>query len=560
MPHKDTEREKINTKPVMSNKTKVGASPGLTFKAGGSPSPSKRSFTKNGIPTSPSFCQPFISKEKNIPPSLSVIQTGLAAKRSPFQIKNWIACVLTLDGRDKFTKVLQYSSRLLCWYFAGLAKKSSGLGAASSGGSSIAISSGMASLLSTIYTNAQLRQQYYTAISKRFEALYKSLVTSRKAFRMGRSIIEMDKIASMGWGDYLEYMLLHPLAGGVAGGGQQQVEDDECRRNVSSGNTLARYDTHPIPEEEGEEGEDDEESSWNGDEQSDDDEDGGEEKKSDSPTNVKKVVARPDRPHLPTKISSNIGWGPQTTSPTNAKPRAASGQYSPKKPPPSRTVSEMGRQMYKAFPSRSSSMGSYKQLNDNTSMALQTSLAQPPTPAWKLIGGTMKLLGLMGFWFFDNISFVTGSGFLDPIINGGDNGTILVNPKAVDRMKRKKRASELAGRCYFAGSIGGLYVNVRAIWEHRNGKLKDAQERLVNASTEEDIKEAHDHLHQTKKKHFELSLALLKSCCDFTVFSNNPGIDLHLKYRGKKNHEGLHCLAGLTSAGTVLYNNWPNAK
>ena len=85
----------------------------------------------------------------------------------------------------------------------------------------------------------------------------------------------------------------------------------------------------------------------------------------------------------------------------------------------------------------------------------------------------------------------------------------------------------------------------------------------VNGSSEDGddvVEEARANLKRTERKHFELSLALLKSCCDFMVFSNNPGIDLHLKLRGRKNHEGLHCLGGLVSASTVLYNNFPNAK
>jgi hypothetical protein len=44
------------------------------------------------------------------------------------------------------------------------------------------------------------------------------------------------------------------------------------------------------------------------------------------------------------------------------------------------------------------------------------------------------------------------------------------------------------------------------------------------------------------------------------VFSNMPGIDLHKRFRGKKNHEGFHCVCGLISAGTVVYNNFPDAK
>ena len=53
--------------------------------------------------------------------------------------------------------------------------------------------------------------------------------------------------------------------------------------------------------------------------------------------------------------------------------------------------------------------------------------------------------------------------------------------------------------------------------------------------------------------------ALTKSIVDIMVFGNNPGVDLFVKYRGKKNHEGLHCIGGLVSASTVLYNNFPNS-
>ena len=79
------------------------------------------------------------------------------------------------------------------------------------------------------------------------------------------------------------------------------------------------------------------------------------------------------------------------------------------------------------------------------------------------------------------------------------------------------------------------------------------------ASSEEVVLKAKQQLKATETKLVELYLALLKSICDCIVFSNNPGVDLHLKYRGKKNHEGLHCCCGLISAGTVLFGNFPNA-
>ena len=594
----------------------VGSSPPFKFKAGGK-SPTNQSHSNEeehdvtSIEPRSAPIQPF-SPSPAKPITSSVLQAGLSKKRSPLQMKNWIACVLTLDGRDKFTKILQYMSRLLCWWFSGLAKRqsisSTGVGASSGVGSNsvVMVGSGASSILSALLfsQNIELRNQYYTAISKRFEVLYKSLVTSRKAFRLGRSVIELDKISSMGWGDYLRYMMLHPLAGGAADAdvatadvdGEKAEEMGETIKTANLHSTLARYDTHPIPEEEDSRNEDDhgedddnDEASWDARSKSDedcDDDDGlpMEEKKIDSPLSSTKVkaISRPGRPKLPTRISSNVGWGPATTA--SSSQGAATRIASPEQQSPSRnktvprTVSEMGRQMYRPFPSRSSSMGSYKQVKDTLldgKEIIPPSMPPPPaTPSWKLIGGTMKLLGLMGFWAFDNLAFLTGSGFLDPIHGANNNkNEVLVTPKAADRLKRKKSASEWAARCYFIGSVGGLYVNVRSLWIHWSGQLHDAHDQLSkaiessgntngdgsNSNNDEAINQAKEHLQKTQQKHFELCLALLKSCCDFMVFSNNPGIDLHLKYRGRKNHEGLHCLGGLVSAGTVLYNNFPNA-
>ncbi|KAL7481267.1 hypothetical protein ACHAW6_006953 [Cyclotella cf. meneghiniana] len=53
-------------------------------------------------------------------------------------------------------------------------------------------------------------------------------------------------------------------------------------------------------------------------------------------------------------------------------------------------------------------------------------------------------------------------------------------------------------------------------------------------------------------------LALLKPICNCIVFSNNPRKNL-LKFRGKKNHEGLYCCCGLISVGMGLFGNFPNA-
>ena len=93
------------------------------------------------------------------------IHTGLQRKAPFTELKYWMALSLTLDGRDKITKVLQYASRLLGWWF-----------------------------LSKVKTSQNRRGH-----GRRFMSLYKSLGKSRKAFRLGRSINEVQKIASIGW-------------------------------------------------------------------------------------------------------------------------------------------------------------------------------------------------------------------------------------------------------------------------------------------------------------------------------------------------------------------------
>lgn len=504
----------------------------LKFSAGGnqSPPPMKQSQnmpSKSQDINNDSMQSSSSSNIKVNTSALSIITHGIQLKRSPFALKNWIACLLTLDGRDKFTKVLQYSSRLLAWWFGVLA---------SSSGAKVAIehrASTTASLL-------QNRTDLYKLLSMRFNLLYKSFVESRKAFRMGRTFIEYDKLKSMGWGEYLIGMMRDPVGDGVGRSACSDVDGNGYLKKE-------KYPTHSIPEHHDEDNSDhggcpDEKmESWNEDEE--------DEKKSEQ---VQKIVARPGRPHLPSRVSSNIGWGPGICSNEST---AADDSDETKKSPPQRTVSELGA-MYQS--SRSSSLGWVKATKEVT-----TTKAADVPPGWKLVGASLKLIGLMGFWTFDNLAFLTGTGFLDPLSVNADANN---DPKKL-RLQRKKHASEWGARFYFMGSMAGLYVNSRAILEHSNGALQKARDDLERclkqstsaAGTEEQVKNAKQQLKKMETKHFELYVALLKSICDCIVFSNNPGVDLHLKYRGKKNHEGLHCCCGLISAGTVLFGNFPNA-
>ncbi|KAL3797155.1 hypothetical protein HJC23_000493 [Cyclotella cryptica] len=543
----------------------------LKFSAGGSKHSTQKSSAVT-ITTPPPPPPPTIKSN-----ALTVLSTGLTLKRSPLHLENWIACLLTLDGRDKFTKVLQYSCRLLSWYFGGLASSlpsSPAAAAAATGGG-----------LTHLFQDTHHRSILYQLLSHRFHLLYQSLVESRKAFRLGRSFIEYDKLRSMGWGEYLMGVVRRSPLLSEGMGGRRYGRELELKRR------RRQFHAQSIPEHHDEDasssssdhvdgGEDHGQESWNEDDEDSDEE----EKKAESASEAQpvKVIARPGRPHLPSRVSSNIGWGPSTAS---VKYKDDSSQATPQRTtttaatctsPPKRTLSELGN-MYQS--TRSSSMGWIQSTKTNNA-SKAPDVVPPP---WKLIGTTFKLIGLMGFWTFDNLAFLTGSGFLDPLGGNGAGSTTTtttttsgsVDAKSL-RIQRKKRASEWGARFYFMGALAGLYVNVRGIVELWNGALRKARGEVARAvvssttntttakeatasSSEDAILQAKQQLKAAETKLFELYLALLKSICDCIVFSNNPGVDLHLKLRGRKNHEGLHCCCGLISAGTVLFGNFPNA-
>ena len=97
-------------------------------------------------------------EQKSPPMSVPIVSlsSGLKQKASPLELHSWVALALTLDGRDKLTKLCQYMARTLAWWYAG------------------------------------------TNQAQRFNALKVSLTTSRKAYRLGRSLIEFHRLRSMG--------------------------------------------------------------------------------------------------------------------------------------------------------------------------------------------------------------------------------------------------------------------------------------------------------------------------------------------------------------------------
>jgi hypothetical protein len=83
---------------------------------------------------------------------------GLNRKATAWSLQSWIALSLTLDGRDKITKFVQYCARFLAWWLTA----------------------------------------FKSAHAERFVGLYESAAKGRKVFRLGRSLIEIEKLRSMG--------------------------------------------------------------------------------------------------------------------------------------------------------------------------------------------------------------------------------------------------------------------------------------------------------------------------------------------------------------------------
>jgi hypothetical protein len=414
-------------------------------------------------------------------PIPSFVVAGFNRKSSLWQIQNWIALSLTLDGRDKITKTLQYVSRLLAWWF-------------------LVMSTTKNTSTATTATTMMMKT-FHQHQSMRFTNLCKALSNSRKAFRLGRSITEAHKIASMGliglWCWHLK-RYIDSLDG---------TEPDQDGKAASS---------------------------------------------SSKPPPPRTIIRR---------ASSNIGWGPMTLP----SPETMTGSNARSLV---RSLSSMAyRKMYRPMIS---------QVSSTLATVSTTTSATPTVELWMATGSAMKMLGLLGFWLGDNITFVTSNG-------GLDNYYLSPEERLARRKKWQTLASNKANQAYFVGAMAGLVTNAYAYYRFRQDKLVQAKQQyqesiqqlrqqqeedddaldnddMTKEEEEEEQQHAWKQLQKVQEKQFSLFLALLKSCVDVTAFSNNPGVDLHQKWRGQKNNEGLHCLCGLISAGVVLYNNFPDAK
>jgi hypothetical protein len=365
-----------------------------------------------------------VDKNLKNPSTLPMVclREGLQRKCTAWELQSWVSMALTLDGRDKITKFLQYAARLLAWWLAG------------------------------------------TTQAQRFSSVKTSITTSRKAFRLGRTLIEYQKLRSAGIIERIGWNL-----------------------------------KHNFPENEGE-GDD------------------------------KPPVNSAQRRFF-SQASSNIGWGP-----VNLEENAA--------------TSSSGRKLYRSISSVAYRM--YRPLASRLSASGESSLP-PEDPLWKVVGSAIKMLGLFGYWTGDNISFLTASGLFD-------NFKLDKPTRIAQRQQLSTRAGLAANKFYFAGGIAGLYVSLRSYLEWREVKLRALQDRIDAAEDEDEEHEAKRAFDKAKAKQFILFLAVLKSSCDVLAFTNNPGIDLWLKHRGRKMNELIHCLCGLISASTVMYNFFPDSS
>jgi hypothetical protein len=177
------------------------------------------------------------------------------------------------------------------------------------------------------------------------------------------------------------------------------------------------------------------------------------------------------------------------------------------------------------------------------------------SPLWKTLGSALKMLSLMGFFAGDNVVFLASAGFLDDF-------SLPESERTVQRESFQRKATTFANRAFVFGSIAGLFVAVKSYWLHRMNDLRIAQENLIESQVrgKNQVKVATDLLEKAQREQFSLFLVMLKSACDVILFSNNPGVDLFTKIRGKKNHEFLHCLCGIIGASTVLCSNLPDAS
>jgi len=392
---------------------------------------------KHGLVEEERFEDSFMEEEEEASTTLalpSFVITDLSKRKAPMlDMKSWITMSSSLDGRDKIMKVLQYSTRILAWWF-----------------------------LSKVGSPSSL------AHGQRFSHFFKSVSKSRKAFRLGKSIKELYKITNAGliglicWHLKQYYIKDHDQ--------NLPVEENESNGEnfrFSNDSSLANYTPHL--------------------------------------QRIKLISTTVSKIH--DSIVSYL--------------RIISTNYNEK----------------------------------------------PKLKWWKAGGSVVKMIALTGFYLGDNFNYLMGAGALDDFS---------LNDR--DRLSRRKRLQSWAGKrsnqSYFLAATVGLIMNSYSyhlyLQRRRKSEALLPQDIIDDGNCDNSHKQNKIEVQNNWKKEYQirtekdeqnqvLFLSLLKSCMDVIVFSNNDGIDFFKKMRGRKNHEVLHCLCGLISASTVLYNEYPDA-
>ena len=200
---------------------------------------------------------------------------------------------------------------------------------------------------------------------------------------------------------------------------------------------------------------------------------------------------------------------------------------------------------------------------------------------YKIMATTIKTIGLCGFWACDNMSYLTMLGILDQQKQRHHSSVAATQNTTANRIQS---LTVRANRFYFVSALSGLYVNICSYREffikHKKKNTTttttmsldmkksstsddDDQENHNNKDTDtnssndenEQQQQIHDDLKLLRQERI-LQLAIVKSCCDLLVFSNNPGIDLWYQWRQVKLNEYIHCIAGMISSITVMYNQY----
>jgi hypothetical protein len=375
-------------------------------------------------------------------PEITSLKASLSTKASPIFLKSWIAMVSTLDGRDKVTKAIQYASRLLAHYYE---------------------TKGIAHRNTTQHLSATT---YLLSKARRWRNLQASLTKSRKAFRFGRSLIEFEKLRSIGFGHWVAWHLRQMVLHSTIPADNVYVRNDLLTEKQSQ--AVDRSDTDD--DDDNDDGDND------GDNDDDDDDSRRERKKAETEIEGKHA----DFSH---KKESTISWHTDTKFDQDEGNLYAQNDKILLHPPPMRLPKRVSSNLGPPTTILSKREGSrryYHQLSSSQRFAYislstyidegKAHIAAPPL--WKIISSAAKLLGLAGFWAADNVSYLYSSGFLNDARKGRSTA---------------KDASIFAARAYFFASVSGLYLNWRECLRHRNGPLADKwcelQEHRMNMQT-----------------------------------------------------------------------------